>query len=246
MKSLNALPGLLLQTLLFICTLHATAQEKAPDSMRVNYPGPVNQDTSRYATIFIVRPDYDPLPDWWQLLSIDEFPMVKVQQNNRYVVQCARTGMVKISCGPDVDANLSLNVRPGEKIYVRVICQKAKREPSSRVELLPGDIGRKAFDSLHPLPICIYDQDPMEWQFNRKILESYTIHDPDKKAGFNEFIFNQPRFFCHYFADPGMGYMYVYANKMVSRSYSEAAMIQRMGDKDFNSQDELGNTLSQK
>lgn len=239
MKSLNPFRGRLFQALLFLYTLNAAAQEKAIDSMRLNYPGPTNQDTSKYATIYIVRPEYDPLPDWWQLLSIDEFPMVKIQHNNRYVVQCARTGTVQISWGEGTEASLTMTIRPGEKIYLRVTCQKTKPQPTPKVEFLSGEIGRMAFDSLNVKPTYIYDPDPMEWQFNRKILESYTVHDPQKKAGFNEFIFDQPIFLRHYFASAEMGYMYLYANKMVSSSYSEAALIQRMGDKDFNSLDEF-------
>jgi hypothetical protein len=229
-----------------LISLSVLAQKEGIDSFRIFYPGPLNQDTSKYTNIYIMRSGDDPAPNWWQVLFIDDYPMAKIQYDNRYIIRCAKNGPTKLSCGDGTESIVELNIHSGDKIYLRMTMEKAKPNPIGKLFLLNPADGIRDFDTMNILPINIYDPDPMEWKFNRGIIESSTVHDPHKKVGFNEFIFDQPVTLRHYFASAEMGYMYTYANKMVSPSYSEAAFIQRMGDKDFNSQEEFENFVKSK
>jgi hypothetical protein len=71
--------------------------------------------------------------------------------------------------------------------------------------------------------------------FHGQTLTTQYVLELNKRTGFNEFTFSHPISVRHYFSSPEIGYEYNYVNKMVSSSYSEDVLIQRMGDEDFDS-----------
>jgi hypothetical protein len=223
--------------LVFVSTVYG--QQKFIDSLGLYFPGPAKQDSSKYCTIFLFRPSSDPFPERWQTFFIEQYPMAKIYTNSRYMIQCALTGTTIIGCNPEDKAGIPLETKPGAKFYIRFTVAGTQREPIPLIELLDDSTGSLEFNSIDVPILHIYDPDPMEMNFHGQTLTSDYVREPDKRTGFNEFLFQHPISVRHYFSSPEMGYEYTYVNKMVSSSYSEVVLIQRMADGDFKSQTEF-------
>ncbi len=219
--------------LLILSTVYA--QEKSFNSTSLYFPGPAKQDTTKYCTIFLFRPPSDPFPERWQTFFIEQYPMAKIFSNSRYIIQCALNGTTVIGCNPKDQAGITLDAKPGAKFYIRFTVAGIQREPIPVIEQLDDSTGSREFDAIDAPPIHIYDPDPMEMNFHGQTLTTQYVLELHKRTGFNEFTFNHPISVRHYFSSPEMGFEYSYINKMVSPSYSEGVMIQRMGDEDFDS-----------
>lgn len=219
------------------------AQQKTIDSLRLYFPGPVNQDSSKYATIFVTRSASDPNPYFWQEIYIDRFPMARIMCEAKYIIYCAKQGATEIGCG--TKDPLRINISPGEKIYISMTIEGTGKK-IAKLEQLDRDDGEKKFNSSTASTIRIYDPDPMEYIFHGEKLQSWYTRDEAKAHGFNEFTFAPPISVRHYFGNADLGYLYSWANLWVSPSYSEFVWIQRMGDYDFNSMDEFKDFVKSK
>jgi hypothetical protein len=231
---------------LVLLTGSSFAQDKTSDTTHFLFPGPVNQDTTKYATIYIFRPESDPNPDYWQGIFIEQYPMAKIYHELKYIIYCAHYGLTDIGVEPNSKTPFRINISPGEKIYISLEIQGTVKNPVPVFLQLDSELGAEKFNDSQASLVKIYDMDPMEYKFHGQTIQSWYVREENKKTGFNEFLFSPPVSARHYFASPALGYQYQYANYWVSRSYSEAVIVQRMGDYDFGSQTEFDNFVKEK
>ena len=73
------------------------AQITTEDSIRyLSRPGPRNQDTSKFASFYIWRPDNSISKNLWIGVFIDDYMMVKMMNDMKCVVKCPKTGIIKV------------------------------------------------------------------------------------------------------------------------------------------------------
>jgi hypothetical protein len=179
MKYLPSVKSTLFTALATFISYFGYTQEKAIDSLRLYFPGPANQDTSKYAMIYVTRSESDPNPDYWGEIYIDRFPMAKIVSDAKYIIYCAKQGETEIRCGDEYSINV--NMSPGEKIYVSMTLNGTKKMIVPKLERLDQGNGEKKFTSSTLSTIRIYDPDPMEYTFHGEKIQSWYTRDELKK-----------------------------------------------------------------
>src|SRR5258705_3191988 len=98
-----------------------SAQKSVADSVRyLSVPGPANQDTTKYATFYVIRPDNDIARTFWMGIYFDDTLMVRVDNAIRYIIKYPKTGNTKIWVKNEQVSSLTINVEPGKKYYLQM------------------------------------------------------------------------------------------------------------------------------
>jgi hypothetical protein len=96
------------------------AQKTYTDSAKyLSVPGPANQDTTKFATFYVMRPDNDIARTFWFGIYFDDTLMVRVDDAMRYVIKYAKTGNVKIWVKNPEQSLVTVNIEAGKNITCR-------------------------------------------------------------------------------------------------------------------------------
>jgi hypothetical protein len=205
-----------------IFCLAATAQKTYADSAKyLSVPGPANQDTTKFATFYVMRPDNDIARTFWFGIYFDDTLMVRVDDAMRYIIKYAKTGNVKIWVKNPEQSLVTVNIEPGKKYYLQMITEPGGKTGSTKLVQLDEKEGEEVFNKMEYPPLYVYDPDPYT--------NSKYIWPSSPKTGYAHMKFSFPLSTRHYFAAPITGFMFSYYNKMVSLTFTEVETIH--GDK---------------
>jgi hypothetical protein len=224
---------------MYLFTVNATAQTTNIDATKLSIPGPANQDTTKFATVYLIRPDSPVAAEYWTGILLDEYVMAKVFNGTRFIIKCAKTGNITFRAGLEKEkSTIEINAEPGKSYYIQMNMVHGTKHDLPQLTLLNETEGTEAFNSIRNKPVPIFDPDPIQFVFAFKKIPSQYIWDFSLK-GFNEFLFTPPISTRHYFASAELGFNFGYVNKMVSNTFSEEDLMQRMDDIDFSSQEDF-------
>jgi hypothetical protein len=219
-----------------LVSITATAQVNM-DTLKLWIPGPANQDTTKFSTFYVIRPSGPVAADYWTGIFFDEYVMAQVYNETRFVIKCAKTGNLVISAGPDKNKSIiNINAEPGRSYYIQMNIVHESKHDVPKLSLLDEQEGTAVFNSIRNQPVPIFDPDPLQLVYGFKKIPSQYVWDYSLKTGFAELLFTPPISTRHYFASAELGYIFGYANKMLSQTFSEVDLVQRIGDIDFASQ----------
>lgn len=222
--------------------VNAKAQIHKTDTTKLSIPGPANQDTTKFATFFVMRPHSLIAVDSWTGIFFDEYVMAKVYNNTRYIIKCAKTGKLTVWAGQTKEkSEIEIDAEPGKFYYIRMNIVHGPKHDLPQLTLLSEKEGLETFTSIQNGPVHVFDPDPLSFLYSFKKIESQYVLDVNKKTGFNEFLFAPPISTRHYFASADLGYVFGYVNKMSSQTFSELDMVQRLEDIDFSSNEDFEN-----
>ncbi len=215
------------------------AQITAEDSIRyLSRPGPKNQDTSKFASFYIWRPDNSVSKNLWIGVFIDDYMMVKMMNDMKCVVKCPKTGIMKVWSKNEQISSLDINAEAGKNYYIRMDIEPGLKTGYPKLVLIDEKEGSVMYEANKNPEFYIYDYFKEFKGPLRSQLSEYSRY-PTVPTGFAEFLFISPASARHYFADAINGYRFMYNNKMLSTSFSEIDLVQRMGDKDFSDEEEF-------
>jgi hypothetical protein len=212
------------------------AQMTTADSARyLSTPGPRNQDTTKFASFYVMRPDNTIDKNTWNAFFIDDHFMVKMENAMKCVIKCAATGPIKAWAKNDELSSIEINVEAGKKYYILMNIEAGPKHGFPKLVLLNEKEGALRYNSMNIPEFYVYDDHK---QFSgpliKSVLSSYMSYP--SLTGFVEFLFQPPLSARHYFASAENGYRFMYNNKMLSSTFSELDFVQRMEDKDFDNE----------
>ncbi len=192
----------------------ATAQKTYADSAKyLSVPGPANQDTSKYATFYIIRPDGDVLRNYWMGIYFDNAQMVRADNNMRYIIKYPKTGNVEIWTRNEKKESINIPVEEGKKYYLQVTFEVGGKTGFPKFIQLDEKEGEEAFNKINSLPLYVYDPDPYT--------NDNYIWPSSPKTGYIHMQFLPPLSTRHFSFNQLNGFMFSYYNKVVSASFSE-------------------------
>jgi len=221
---------------LLLVTVSATAQVNI-DTLKISIPGPANQDTTKFATIYVFRPDGPVGANSWTGIFFDEYVMAQVYNETRFIIKCAKTGNLAVWSGLEkYRSTVNLNAEPGKSYYIQMNIVHEPKRDVPKLSLLNEQEGTAVYNSIRNQPVPIFDPDPLQLALGFKKIMSQYVWDYSLKTGFAELLFTPPISTRHYFASAELGYIFGYANKMLSQTFSEVDLVQRTDDIDFAAQ----------
>jgi hypothetical protein len=212
-----------------ISCFSVTAQKTSADTAKyLSIPGPANQDTTRFATFYVIRPDGELAKRSWLGIYFDDTLMVRVDNDMRYVIKYAKTGNINIWAKNELRSSLTVNVEPGKKYYIKMVMEKGGKLGNPKLTQLDEKDGDEAFNKIDYPALYVYDPDPF--------INSKYIWPSSPKTGFEHMVFSLPLSTRHYFASSLDGFICSYHNEMVSRTFTEFEIVsaekRKFGDKE--------------
>jgi hypothetical protein len=192
-----------------------SAQNTNKDSARyLSVPGPANQDTTKYATFYLMRPDNDIARNKWLGIYFDDTLIVRVDDDYRYVIRYARMGNIHVWSKAYADpSSLSLNAEPGKKYYIKMDMEPGGKIGNPKLTQLEEKDGEETFNKIKNPPLYVYDPDPFT--------NSKYIWPSSSKTGYEHMMFSLPLSTRHYFVSSLEGFKFTYFNKSVSPTFTE-------------------------
>ncbi len=192
----------------------ARAQKTSADSAGyLSVPGPANQDITKFATFYVMRPSNDIAKTFWMGIYFDDALIVRVDNAMRYVIKYAKTGNIKIWVKNEQLSSLTIDVEPGKKYYLQMNTEPGGKTGFTKLIQLDEKEGGEAFNKIDFPPLYIYDPDPFR--------NSHYIWPSSPKTGYEHMQFSLPLSTRHYFVNVLDGFKFTYYNKMVSSTFSE-------------------------
>jgi hypothetical protein len=192
----------------------AAAQKTYTDTAKyLSVPGPANQDTTKFATFYVMRPDNDIAKTFWFGIYFDDTLMVRVDDAMRYVIKYAKTGNVKIWVKNPEQSLVTVNIEAGKKYYLQMITEPGGKTGSTKLVRVDEKEGEEVFNKMEYPPLYVYDPDPYT--------NSKYIWPSSPKTGYAHMMFSSPLSTRHFFVKPLIGFMFSYYNKMVSPTFTE-------------------------
>lgn len=190
------------------------AQMTTVDSVRyLSVPGPANQDTTKFATFYVMRPGNDIAKTFWFGIYFDDTLMVRVDDAMRYVIKCAKTGIIKIWVKNPEQSLVTVNIEPGKKYYLQMITEPGGKTGSTKLVQLDEKEGEETFNKMDYPSLYVYDPDPFT--------NSYYILPSAPKLGYAHMKFSFPLSTRHFFQSASSGFIFSYYNKNVSPTFTE-------------------------
>jgi hypothetical protein len=192
----------------------STAQKTYMDYAKyLLVPGPANQDTTKFATFYVMRPDNNIAKTFWFGIYFDDTLMVRVDDAMRYVIKCAKTGNIKIWVKNPEQSLVTVNIEPGKKYYLQMITEPGAKTGSTKLVQLDEKEGEGAFNKMEYPPLYVYDPDPYT--------NSRYVWPIISTTSFVHMQFSPPLSARHYVVSSHEGYTFSYYNKAVSPTFSE-------------------------
>lgn len=200
---------------IYLCLIVTSlpAQNANIDSAKLSIPGPANQDTTKFATIYVIRPHNEIAQNLWMGIYFDDVLMVRVNDGMRYVIKYPKAGNVGINIKNDQISQLTINAAPGKKYYLQLNTEAGGKTGSTKLVQLDHTAGPEAFNTIKFLPLYVYDPDPFT--------NSYYVWPSSPKLRFEHMKFSIPLSTRHYFASAIEGFKFSYTNKILSPTFSE-------------------------
>ena len=201
-----------------ISCFSVTAQKTSADTAKyLSLPGPANQDTTRFATFYVIRPDGDLAKRSWLGIYFDDTLMVRVDNDMRYVIKYAKTGNINIWAKNELRSSLTVNVETGKKYYIKMVMEPGGTLGNPKLTQLDEKDGDEAFNKIDRPALYVYDPDPF--------INSKYIWPSSPKTGYEHMTFSLPLSTRHYFASNLEGFICSYYNTMVSPTFSEGDIV---------------------
>ena len=206
----------IIQFLFYGCSpLLVAAQMAAPDSARyLSLPGPKNQDTTKFATFYIIRSDGEIAKNYWLGIFFNNVSMVRADNDMSYGIKYAGTGDVEIWTENEQKSSVNIHVDEGKTYYLQLTMIAGGKIGFPKLEQLDENAGKNALAKIRTPPLYVYDPDPFT--------DSKYIWPSSPKSGFAHMQFSLPLSTRHFFIRPLIGFMFSYYNKMVSPTFTEA------------------------
>lgn len=210
----TALKIFYIQVFICLASLAAKTQTTNTDNLKLNTPGPANQDTTKFATFYIIRPDGDVLKNYWMGIYFDEAQMIRINNNTRCVIKYAKTGSVEIWSRNEQKSSVNIQVEAAKKYYVQATFEAGGKTGFPKIVQLNDEEGEMAFNKTESPALYVYDPDPFT---NSKYIEQQP-----ERIGYIHMKFYAPLSVRHYFASALDGFIFSYYNKILSPTFSEA------------------------
>jgi hypothetical protein len=220
------------------------AQKTVADSAKyLSLPGPANQDTTKYATFYVMRSDHD--RTFWVGINFNDTLMVRVQANVSYVIKYAKTGNVNIWSAANLlkKSSVWVNVEPGKKYYLQIELKPGVGKygsPTVTLTQLDEKQGEEVFKDQQQPTLYVFDPDPA----TKFTGNSNYLGPLSPKDSLQDMVFTPPLSTRHYFFNPNAGFFFSYYNAMVSKTFTEGVMVRFVDKKDFNSRDDFEKFVS--
>ena len=209
----------------------ATAQKTYADSVAyLSVPGPANQDTTKFATFYIMRPYGEVAKNYWLGIYFNNDQMVRVNNGLKYVIKYAGTGDVEIWTRNEQKTSVNIHVEPGKTYYLQLTMISGDKIGFPKLELLDDTTGINAFDKITLLPLYVYDPDPFT--------SGYYVWPDAQKVGYAHMKFKPPLSTRHFFQNIIEGFVFSYLNKTISPTFSEVVGVYG-GKKNISDKDEF-------
>lgn len=228
----------ILMVLLFTIQL-VNAQKTTADSIKyLSVPGPANQDTTRYATIYVVRPNNVLGNDIWVGLYFDDSRQVLIVNNDlKYAIKYAKTGNVEIWSQNKKKSPVMLNVEAGKKYYIEMDMLPGIEWGYPTLTLLGEKQGEEALRKISHELLDVYDLANLR---TADKLSTINFAWPSSaKMGFQQMKFKAPISTRHFIHGHEVGYLFYYYNDAVSQTFSETIRVKSDVKNDINSQEEF-------
>ena len=233
----------MLTVLLFTIQL-VDAQKTTTDSIKyLSIPGPANQDTTRYATIYLVRPDNNFSNDIWVGLYFNDSRQVFIMNNGlKYAIKYAKTGNLEIWTKNKKKSSVQLNVEAGKKYYIELDMLPGIELGYPTLTLLDEKQGEEALRKISYELLDVYDLANLRIVDRRSIIN--FAWPSSSKMGFQQMKFKAPFSTRHFIHGHEVGYLFYYNNDAVSQTFSEAIKVKSDVKNDINSQGDFEKYMS--
>ena len=191
----------------------AVAQNVNIDSAKLTVPGPANQDTTKFATFYVMRPHNEIAQTLWMGIYFDDALMVRVNDGMRYAIKYPKAGNVSINIKNDQISQLTINAEPGKKYYLQLNSEAGGKTGSTKLVQMDDDAGAASFNAIKFQVLYIYDPDPF--------INSYYVYPSSPGTGYSHMKFSAPLSTRHFFQSALNGFQFTYYNKLLSQTFSE-------------------------
>ncbi len=176
-------------------------------------PGPANQDTGKYATFYIIRPDNEIAKTYWLGIYFDDTLMIRMDNNIRCVIKYPGNRKMNIWSKNELTSSVLVNTEAGKEYYITLEMVAGGKIGNSKLTLLDKNEGEEVFNKMKTPPLYIYDPDPL--------MNSRYIWPIGYKTGYEHMNFSAPLSTRHYVVNALEGFKFTYYNRSVSPSFSE-------------------------
>lgn len=203
--------------LLTCCISTASLAQSKFDRTRLVIPGPANQDTTKFATFYIIRPDNEIAKKYWMGIYFNNDQMVRADNGMRYVIKYAAAGDVEIWTRNEEKASVTIHADPGKNYYLQITTVAGGKNFFPKIEQINEEQGKIAFDKITIPALLVYDPDPFT-------NDHYVWPDP-QKIGYTHMIFLPPLSARHFFESTMDGFIFSYYNKSLSPTFTEVVGV---------------------
>lgn len=199
---------------IFVCfSVVLFGQTVTIDSAKLSIPGPANQDTTKFATFYIMRPHNEVAQTLWMGIYFDDVLMVRVNDDMRYVIKYPKAGNVTINIKNDQISQLTINAEPGKKYYLQLNSEPGGKTGITKLIQLDDDAGEASFNAIKFRVLYIYDPDPYT--------NDYYVYPSAPGTGYSHMKFSAPLSTRHFFVSTLTGFQFTYFNKLLSPTFTE-------------------------
>lgn len=181
-------------------------------------------DTSRVATLHVLREKDTTYQNYWQSLYMDQQHILRANQWEKYSIRLAKVGEHEFWTGADYVSSVTITIEKGKDYFLFLTFRPGKDHPEPIVKLMDTDSGALAFEAdtsqlvtlNYPVPRWrkVYVLSPILGYINR-----------NETLKFDLLFFSQPTWANCVECFEGMGYCkFSYFDSVASPTYSEFAI----------------------
>lgn len=221
--------------LLLLLSENAIAQFPTGCSGNISIPGPTNLDTSKYATIYLIRNHYPYGSNYWFYVSLDSLQYIKTNDNEKYIVRVYKEGGFEIWTRGDSRTSVRPELKAGRSYYINMTVAKGEQYPQPNLSLLDSAAGADAFKKSIAKEIFIDYPIPSTKNVTRSQQTTVRYQNPAIPVEYGEKLqIYQPSWAHVVEYVPVLGIvMFSYYDPLVSKTYSEIAELSWVRDKSF-------------